>query len=206
MACYNPKNKAMRKIILTFSAVVIILGMYACSGENKSSNANTTAGDSLTTTTSDTSISTPADTAGNTLTAFALKAAAGGMMEVELGNMAQQKAQSARVKSFGAMMVKDHSKSNKELLALASAKNIVIPSKMPAEIQQHIDEMKKLSGADFDKHYIAMMTDDHKDDIDQFEMAAKGLKDETIKAFAAKTLPVLKMHLDSATAIKKDVK
>ena len=196
----------MKKNNLTFSAVVVILAMYSCSGEKKSSDANTTAGDSLAATTSDTSISTPADTAGNTVTAFALKAAAGGMMEVELGNMAQQKAQNARVKSFGAMMVKDHTKSNKELLALASAKNIVIPSKMPAEIQQHIDEMKKLSGAEFDKHYISMMTDDHKDDIDQFEMAAKGLNDGTIRAFAAKTLPVLKMHLDSATAIKKDVK
>jgi len=196
----------MRKINLSFSAVLVILAMYSCSSDNKSSDANTTAGDSLSTATTDTSISTPADTAGNTVTAFALKAAAGGMMEVELGNMAQQKAQSARIKNFGAMMVKDHTKSNQELMALASAKNIVIPSKMPAEIQQHIDEMKKLSGADFDKHYIAMMTDDHKDDIDQFEMAAKGLKDETIKAFAAKTLPVLKMHLDSATAIKKDIK
>src|SRR4051794_19231308 len=39
---------------------------------------------------------------------FAVEAANGGMMEVELGNYAQQNAMSARVKDFGAMMVRDH--------------------------------------------------------------------------------------------------
>jgi len=196
----------MKKINLTFLAATAMVTMYSCSSGDKSSTGNTTAGDSIAATTSDTSINTPSDTAGNSVTAFALKAAAGGLMEVELGHLAQERALSSRVKNFGAMMVKDNSKSNKELMDLASAKSIIIPSKMPAEIQEHIDEMKKLSGKEFDKHYISMMTDDHKDDIDQFEMAAKDLKDTEIKAFAAKTLPVLKMHLDSATAIKKDVK
>jgi putative membrane protein len=196
----------MNKINLTFSAAALMLALYSCSGENKSSNENSAATDSMPATTSDTSLSNPADTAGNNVTAFALKAAAGGKMEVELGYMAQQKAQSPRVKQFAAMMIKDHSKSNAELMALATAKSILIPSKLPEDIQQHIDEMKKLGGTEFDKHYMGMMTDDHKDDIDQFEMAAKNLKDAEIKAFAAKTLPTLKMHLDSATAIKKDVK
>jgi putative membrane protein len=196
----------MKKINLTFSAAMLMLALYSCSGEKKNTEANTAATDSMPTAQSDTSLSNPADTAGNNVTAFALKAAAGGTMEVELGYLAQQKAQSPRVKQFGAMMIKDHTKANKELMALATAKNIMVPSKLPQDIQQHIDEMKKLSGAEFDKHYMSMMTDDHKDDIDQFETAAKSSKDNDIKAFAAKTLPVLKMHLDSAQAIKKDVK
>lgn len=104
------------------------------------------------------------------------------------------------------MMVKDHTKANKKLMSLAESKNILIPSKIPDKIQAHIDEMKKFKGAEFDKHYMDMMTDDHKEDIDLFSKAAKSLPDTSLKTFAAKTLPILKMHLDSAKAIKSALK
>lgn len=137
---------------------------------------------------------------------FMIKAASGGMMEVELGNIAQQNAGSARVKAFGAMMVRDHSKANDELKALATVKNIAIPSTLSEEHQKHVDEMKNMSGADFDKRYMEMMVDDHKEDIGLFEEASNEDKDADIKAFAAKTLPVLKVHADSAKAVNDAVK
>jgi putative membrane protein len=57
-------------------------------------------------------------------TDFAIEAADGGMLEVELGKVAQQKASSAEVKKFAQMMVDDHTKANDELKALAAQKNI----------------------------------------------------------------------------------
>src|SRR5438045_9606015 len=54
---------------------------------------------------------------------FAVEAADGGMMEVELGNYAQQNAVNPRVKEFGAMMVRDHSKANDELKSIAGIRN-----------------------------------------------------------------------------------
>ena len=135
-------------------------------------------------------------------TKFAVEAASGGMMEVQLGELAQQKASSQRVKDFGAMMVRDHSKANDELKSLAGMKNVTLP---PAPGEDHMDHIKKLSaksGKEFDKDYIKMMIDDHKDDIDAFEKAANNGKDADIKAFANKALPTLRAHLDSAQAIK----
>jgi putative membrane protein len=137
---------------------------------------------------------------------FAVKAASGGMMEVQLGELAQQKASSQRVKDFGAMMVRDHSKANDELKSLAGMKNITLP---PAPGEDHMDHIKKLSkknGREFDKDYMKMMVDDHEDDIDAFEKASKDCKDADIKGFANKTLPVLHTHLDSAKAINKALK
>lgn len=137
---------------------------------------------------------------------FMVKAASGGMMEVEIGQMAQQKAQSQRVKDFGAMMVKDHTKANDELKALAATQNISIPGTLGEDHQKHVNDMGTKSGADFDKAYMSMMVDDHKKDISEFEDEAKDGKDASIKAFASNTVPTLKMHLDSAQAIHDQVK
>lgn len=137
---------------------------------------------------------------------FAVEAASGGMMEVQLGELAQQKASSQKVKDFGAMMVKDHTAANDELKALSLKKNITLP---PAPGEDHMDHIKKLSeksGKEFDKDYVDMMVKDHKDDIDKFEKCSKDAKDPELQAFATKTLPVLKKHLDAIQAIDKSMK
>lgn len=132
---------------------------------------------------------------------FAVNAANGGMMEVQLGNYAQQNGVSKRVKDFGAMMVKDHTAANEELKGIAQAKNITLPASIGNDAQKEMDNMMKKKGADFDKAYLSMMLDDHKKDVKEFEKAAKDCKDPEIKSFAGKTLPVLLVHLDSAQAI-----
>lgn len=133
---------------------------------------------------------------------FAVKAASGGMMEVELGKLAGQKAQSQKVKDFGAMMVTDHSKANEELKTLAASKNITIPATLSEEHQKHIDDLSKLSGAEFDKEYVKLMVDDHKEDIDLFKDASFNAKDPDVKAFAGNTLPTLQKHYDAVKAIQ----
>ena len=138
-------------------------------------------------------------------TEFAVKAASGGILEVELGKLAEQKGVSAKVKEFGAQMVKDHSKANAELKALAASKNITIPSTPGEDQQKDIAEISKLSGAEFDKKYISYMKDDHEEDVKEFKKAADDAKDADLKAFAAKTLPVIQMHLDMVKAMDKSM-
>jgi putative membrane protein len=132
---------------------------------------------------------------------FMVEAASGGMMEVELGNMAQQKATNSRVKNFGEMMVRDHSKANEELKNLASLKNVTLPATMGDKPQKNVNNLRDKPAKDFDKSYINMMIDDHQEDIRKFERAANNAKSPDVKSFAAKTLPVLRVHLDSAKAI-----
>ncbi|MGI8581154.1 MAG: DUF4142 domain-containing protein [Chitinophagaceae bacterium] len=129
---------------------------------------------------------------------FVVKAASGGLMEVELGKIAAQNAASAKVKAFGQRMVKDHSKANDELKAIASAKNISIPATPGEDHQKHIDNLKAKKGAEFDKDYIDMMVNDHEEDIKNFEKEASDGKDAKIKAFAQSKVPILKQHLEMA--------
>jgi len=148
----------------------------------------------------------PASTVAEEDSKFAVESASGGMMEVQLGELAQQKAASQKVKDFGAMMVRDHSKANDELKSIAANKNITLP---PAPGEDHMDHIKKLSeksGKEFDKDYIDLMVDDHKKDIDKFEKCSKDAKDADLKAFAAKLLPTLREHLNAAKKIKDAMK
>lgn len=134
---------------------------------------------------------------------FVMEAAIGGLMEVQSGQIAQANAQNQRVKDFGAMMVTDHGKANDELKSYASAHGINLPDALPADKQKHIDAMKNMKGAAFDKHYVSMMVDDHKEDVAKFKKESTGAKDDQLKTWTANTLPVLQKHLDSIQAIKK---
>lgn len=136
---------------------------------------------------------------------FMNEAAMGGMAEVEFGKLAQEKAMNPRVKSFGEMMVRDHTGVNNDLKSIAQQKNVTLPADL-GKHKSHYDDLSKKSGADFDKAYIKMMVEDHKDDIDAFEKIAKNGTDPDIKTFASQKLPTLRMHLDSAKAIEKSLK
>ena len=136
---------------------------------------------------------------------FMVKAADGGMEEVEMGRAANGKATNARVKNFGQMMVDDHSKANDELKSLASQKNVTLPATMASDHQKDMDDLNKKT-KDYDKSYMKMMVDDHQKDISEFEKASKNTKDADVKAWVDKTLPVLRKHLDSAKAINKSLK
>ena len=103
-------------------------------------------------------------------------------------------------------MVKDHNAAGDELKNLASQKNVTLPATVSNDHQKKIDDLNKKSGRDFDKAYIDAMVDGHQATVNDFEKASKNTKDADVKAWIDKTLPTLKMHLDSARAIKKALK
>jgi putative membrane protein len=130
---------------------------------------------------------------------FMMEAAKGGMAEVEMGRMAEQKGQSAEVKKIGQTMVSDHSKANNELMALASKKGLKLDTSHKMN--------PKFEGPNFDQDYLNDMVKDHQKDIAAFENEAKNGADPDVKSWAGKTLPTLKKHLkmvqDAQAKLKK---
>lgn len=134
---------------------------------------------------------------------FVCEAARGGITEVTLGELAKQKGSSSAVKNFADRMIADHGKANQELQKLATDKGASLPSDLTGKHQKITQKMLELSGADFDKAYAKHMTKDHTEDTKKFAEAAKSVKDPDLKAFAAKTLPVLQEHLRMAEEMDK---
>lgn len=128
--------------------------------------------------------------------AFMNDAAPGSMAEVELGKMASTKAAGNDVKQFGQKMVEDHSKAIEELRQLATQKKVTLPPDVMPAHKQLMEKLSKLSGADFDKEYVKAMVEAHEKDVAAFENVSKTAADADVKAYAAKTLPTLKMHLE----------
>ena len=137
---------------------------------------------------------------------FVTTAAADGMAEVSAGKLAQQKASNTRVKNFASMMVTDHTKAGDELASIAKTKNITLPTGPDADQQKMAADLSAKSGKDFDKAYVDGMVDGHEKAVKLFTDASQNCKDADLKAFATKTLPTLKMHLDSIKAIKASMK
>jgi putative membrane protein len=132
---------------------------------------------------------------------FMKKAADGGMAEVELGQLAVQKASSSDVKAFGQRMVDDHGKANEELKQLAAAKHVDLPQQPGAKHKATKARLEQLSGADFDQAYVDEMVKDHKKDVAEFQRESKSAKDPDLKDFAAQTLPTLQDHLKQIQSI-----
>lgn len=137
---------------------------------------------------------------------FATKAALGGMAEVEFSKVAVSKATNVELKAFADMMVSDHGKVNEDLKTLAGVKNITLPGTLDSDHQKMLADLSTKSGSEFDKKYASIMFDDHKKTYDLLEKQAKDGEDSDLKAFAAKTAPVVKGHLDMIKTIKDKLK
>lgn len=135
---------------------------------------------------------------------FYKKAAEGGLAEVDLGNLVQQKSNDQAVKDFAAMMVKDHTAANDKLKALADSKNIKLPTHPSVAQKAMKTKLDVEKGKTFDHAYIKGMIADHKKDIKEFQTEANSGQDPEAKAFAAATLPTLQSHLSKIEQIAKD--
>ena len=125
---------------------------------------------------------------------FMMQAGKDGMMEVHMGQMAQQQGQSAEVKKIGGMIVADHTKANSQLMALAEKRGLKLDTN---------HKMSKLDKGNFDQAWLAQMVKDHQKDIQAFESASKNASDPEVKSFAKKTLPVLQKHLKAVQSAQQ---
>ena len=136
---------------------------------------------------------------------FMAKAASGGMLEVEMGKQVAARAVTPEAKQFAQQMVADHAKANAELMAIATKKNITLPTTLSDEHADVLKDVLDEKGIKLDQAYMKDMLEDHQEDVREFTDASVKATDPEIKAFAAKNVPVLQMHLDMVTKMKATV-
>lgn len=150
-----------------------------------------------------------ARTGGMTATAseaaFLKDAAMANLTEVEIGRMAEQKAQNDDVKQYARRMVSDHSKNMDKLQTLARQMNVDLPTQLDPQHRQMVDRHAQKSGAEFDRAYIDMMVQDHQKVVSKFDDQTDAATNEQVRDYAASTLPKLREHLRDAQELDQQL-
>jgi putative membrane protein len=137
--------------------------------------------------------------------AFISKAMEGGIAEVQLGQLAEQKSQSNDVKQFAQKMVSDHGQmGEKWLKPVAQQMGISEPKGLSKKDKKEMEKLQGLSGQDFDREYIAIMVKDHQKDLKEFKDEANTAQDPNVKQIADKGSQVIEQHLQIIEQIAKN--
>lgn len=112
------------------------------------------------------------------------------MEEIATARVAKEKATNEATKTLAERMITDHSKANDGLEAIAREEHLDLSSIHPQPMN--------FSGSDYDNEYLTMLQKSHQREIAMFEKEANDTKpgeDRDVPAFARKTLPTLREHL-----------
>ncbi len=134
---------------------------------------------------------------------FVTKAADDGQDEVQLAQLAAQKASNPDVRNFAQQLVQDHTQVNSELMSIASTKNVKLDKDNGQD--RTYRRLSKASGNEFDREFIEHMVDEHEKDIKMFEKAASNAKDTEIRQFASKHVDHLRQHLAQAQQLQQSI-
>lgn len=170
----------------TSAAAVALFGLVACSSPGLAPPAGSGEGA--------TSL-TVADQA------FVTQAAYGGLGEIALGELAQERAESSSVRELAGQLVTEHTQANEELISIAESKGMTPPTAPDAGRQATAAGLAMLSGDAFDRQYLQQQLIEHETTIALFESQARHAYDPNIRAFAAKWLPSLQRHTEQIRAL-----
>lgn len=130
---------------------------------------------------------------------FAVQIATGGMAEIELSRLAEQRSKIDAVKALACRMIQDHSKANEELGSLASRDHIALEQRLDLEHAEDRDRLASLNGALFDLEYLRLQQQDHQRAVQLLEYEVGSGQDMDLQQFASRILPVIFAHLHLMT-------
>jgi putative membrane protein len=132
---------------------------------------------------------------------FLMEASQGGQAEIQMGQLASEKAQSPKVKAFGQKMVTDHTALNNDLKPFADKDGVPPPTSLSPDDQAELDKLQGLSGSEFDRQYVAYMLKDHQHDQMAFKQEIASTQDPQLKHAVEHGLKVIDQHLAIITKI-----
>ncbi len=126
---------------------------------------------------------------------FIRKAAEDDVAEVQVAQLAQQKASDNNLKQMAQHLMSDHQQNEQQLKQIAQQQGVTWPTQPDKRDKAKYDRLSKLNGQQFDKAFIREQVKDHKKDVAIFQRESQDAKDQTVKQYASQTLPTLQQHL-----------
>ncbi|RFC39905.1 MAG: putative membrane protein [Candidatus Nitrotoga sp. CP45] len=130
---------------------------------------------------------------------------------IENSELAGKKARNKNVHAFARRIITESTDVNKQAKGLAAKLNVTpednaISKSLKADGKKSLDQLKNLSGSEFDKAYIDAEIKFHQKVIDVVDIQlVPAVKNEELKALVAKVHPALASHLEYADTIQSSV-
>ncbi|ELW9447727.1 DUF4142 domain-containing protein [Burkholderia cenocepacia] len=135
---------------------------------------------------------------------FVDKAGMIGKVERQASQLALDRSSNADVKAFARRMLDDHARIADELRRIGAQKGVPVQTRML--VDPAVTALRAKDGRAFDTAYVALAGPPaHEAAIRLYETEAKDGRDPQLRAFAARTLPVLNAHLNAARQLAKTV-
>lgn len=196
----------MHRIMTVAAAAALALGTAACKQEGTTVSNNVSGSTDQTDEPGVANLGAAAAPAGMQMDPqqFAETAAGSDLFEIQSGKLAQQKGSSAAVKSFGGMLVDEHTKSSNELKAAAAkVPGIALPMLPPPPLQARIDALEGLQGEAFDRQFIADQIASHQQTLAALNAYAASGTAQPLKEHAARATGVVQKHLNELNQLQQ---
>ncbi|MEV4742564.1 DUF4142 domain-containing protein [Streptomyces sp. NPDC049555] len=120
----------------------------------------------------------------------------GNLAEIEAGNDAQHNATTACVKDAGAMFVRDHTRMDGDVKALAGSLRIALPGGPTAEQKQQLAGIRAKAGTKaYDSAWLSAQAENHRATLALIDEQIASGRNARITAAAKAARPVVAMHL-----------
>ena len=132
---------------------------------------------------------------------FVREIAADHKLERDLGELALRKAQHEQVKRYAQQMVKDHGWMQERWVSMAARNGRPITPSYGKNHRAKLTKLEKKSGADFDRAYMSMMVENHKDYLDYFNKEGRAARSADVRDMVNRETRVLEEHFNWAKQV-----
>jgi len=176
----------MAKMLATASIIALLAAAPAWAAENANGTAGTTAAASQQGASGQTNAQDQK---------FVEKAGSAGKAEVAAGDLALKHAVDPAVREFGRWMATDHTAMGEMLAKHAEAAGLSVPASVDPKDQATLADLQKLTGPEFDLHYLRAQFEAHKQALELFKEEADSGQNAGLKMLAQHARPMLEQHL-----------
>lgn len=120
------------------------------------------------------------------------------LMEMELAKVAAEKGQSEDVKKLGQSVIKGHERMHATLQSIATEHNLKIPTELDAKRKARVDQIAKLSGAEFDRAYLRHLISYYERGLGRFDFEAANGTIPELASWAGRVAPRIQHQIRAA--------
>lgn len=126
---------------------------------------------------------------------FLMMAIQGNMMEVQAAQIAMKQSKNQNLQDYARRIIDEHTIANNQATQIATQKGYTIPTALNSQSKAKLNQLTRTK-SNFDRAYFNEQLQDHIKSVAMYKKEAGTGYDDTIKTYAATTLPKLQTHLD----------